>query len=92
MSEFGRTARENGTHGTDHGHGGLALLAGGNIPGTRMLGGFRGLADNALNEGRDLHVLVDWRDFLADSMRAVYGFSGRNLDRIFPARPGKFSA
>jgi len=92
MSEFGRTARENGTHGTDHGHGGIALLAGGNIPGARMFGGFHGLADNVLNDGRDLPVLVDWRDFVADSMRAVYGLSNRNLDHIFPARPGKFTS
>lgn len=87
MSEFGRTARENGTHGTDHGHGGLALLAGGNISGAKMIGDFHGLADNALNDGRDLPVLVDWRDLLAQAMRASYGFSDRNLDRVFPARP-----
>jgi diguanylate cyclase (GGDEF)-like protein len=54
MSEFGRTARENGTRGTDHGHGGLALVAGGGLAGGRMLGDFPGLVEKDLHEGRDL--------------------------------------
>lgn len=87
MSEFGRTVRENGTKGTDHGHGGIALLAGGKISGGRMLGGFHGLSDSALNENRDLPALLDWRDLLSDSMRNVYGFNNHNLDEIFPDRP-----
>jgi uncharacterized protein (DUF1501 family) len=86
MSEFGRTVRENGTKGTDHGHGGIALLAGGHIAGGRMLGGFHGLDDSALNQNRDLPVLLDWRDLLSDSMRHVYGFNNKNLDDIFPGR------
>ncbi|MDE2421123.1 MAG: DUF1501 domain-containing protein [Gammaproteobacteria bacterium] len=89
MSEFGRTVRENGTKGTDHGHGGIALLAGGKIAGGKILGGFHGLSDHALNENRDLPVLVDWRDLLSDSMQKVYGFNSRNLDEIFPGRTGK---
>ncbi len=60
MSEFGRTVRENGTRGTDHGHGGLALLAGGAIRGGRMLGDFRGLGERDLNQNRDLPVLTDF--------------------------------
>ncbi len=87
MSEFGRTVRENGTRGTDHGHGGLALLAGGAIAGGRMLGRFDGLADTALNETRDLPVLVDWRTLLAASMRDTFSFTEGALDTIFPGRP-----
>lgn len=88
MSEFGRTVRENGTRGTDHGHGGLLLLAGGAIHGGRMLGDFKGLSDGALHEGRDLPVLLDWRAVLAACMRASYGVDDDGLARIFPGRPG----
>lgn len=86
MSEFGRTVRENGTRGTDHGHGGLFLLAGGSGRGGRMLGGFEGLADRALNDNRDLPVLADWRALIAACMRDTYGLSETALDRIFPGR------
>jgi hypothetical protein len=54
-----------------------------------MLGGFHGLSDSALNENRDLPVLLDWRDLLSDSMRSVYGLNNKNLDDIFPGRTGK---
>jgi uncharacterized protein (DUF1501 family) len=90
MSEFGRTVRENGTKGTDHGHGGIALLVGGHISGGRMLGGFHGLDDSVLNQNRDLPVLLDWRDLLSDSMRNVYGFNNKNLDDVFPGRKNQF--
>ncbi|GAO36714.1 hypothetical protein SCT_2124 [Sulfuricella sp. T08] len=87
MSEFGRTVRENGTRGTDHGHGGLFLLAGGAIAGGRMIGDFRGLSDRALNENRDLPVLADWRTLLAGCMRQNYGFKESALAEIFPGMP-----
>ncbi|HTY98911.1 MAG TPA: DUF1501 domain-containing protein, partial [Rhodocyclaceae bacterium] len=87
MSEFGRTARENGTGGTDHGHGGLFFVAGGSVAGGRMLGDFAGLADAALNEQRDLPVLADWRDLLAACMGEVCGIGDRTLDAVFPGRP-----
>lgn len=89
MTEFGRTVRENGTRGTDHGHGGLALLAGGAVRGGRMLGGFDGLSDQALNQDRDLPVHVDWRDLLGGVMHETYGFGRPALDRVFPGRPGR---
>lgn len=89
MTEFGRTVRENGTQGTDHGHGGLALVAGGAVRGGRMLGSFDGLADRALNQNRDLPVHVDWRDLLGSAMREECGFGAAALDRIFPGRPGR---
>lgn len=87
MSEFGRTARENGTRGTDHGHGGLMLLAGGSVRGARMVGDFAGLDDSRLNDARDLPVLVDWRSVLAACMDDAFGMNAAALDLIFPGRP-----
>ena len=87
MSEFGRTVRENGTQGTDHGHGGLMLLCGGGIRGRRMIGDFDGLSVNKLNERRDLPVHVDWRSILSSSMRDAFGWNNQTLDKVFPGRP-----
>lgn len=87
MSEFGRTVQENSSAGTDHGHGGLALLAGGGLGRPRMLGDFPGLQPSALFEGRDLPVLLDWRSLLAETARASFGLSERALDSAFPGRP-----
>jgi uncharacterized protein (DUF1501 family) len=66
MSEFGRTARENGSGGTDHGHGGVMLVLGGNVKGGRVLGNFPGLAPDQLFEARDLAVTTDFRDVLGE--------------------------
>ena len=66
MSEFGRTARENGTGGTDHGHGNVMLVLGGNVQGGRVLGNLPGLASEQLFQGRDLPVTTDFRDVLAE--------------------------
>jgi uncharacterized protein (DUF1501 family) len=66
MSEFGRTARENGTGGTDHGHGNVMLVLGGKVQGGRVLGTLPGLAADQLFEGRDVPVTTDFRDVLAE--------------------------
>ncbi|RYZ10266.1 MAG: DUF1501 domain-containing protein [Myxococcales bacterium] len=66
MSEFGRTARENGTGGTDHGHGNVMLLLGGKVQGGRVLGTLPGLEAEHLFEGRDVPVTTDFRDVLAE--------------------------
>lgn len=87
-SEFGRTVRENGTRGSDHGHGGLALLAGGAINGGRQIGDFPGLSDTALNEKRDLPVIVDWRTLLGQVLSETQGFNRASLQRILPGMPG----
>ncbi len=54
MSEFGRTAKENGNRGTDHGHANCMLVMGGEVKGGRVYGTWPGLAERQLNEGRDL--------------------------------------
>jgi len=66
MSEFGRTARENGTGGTDHGHGNFMLVLGGKVLGGKVLGNLPGLAPDQLFEGRDVPVTTDFRDVLAE--------------------------
>jgi len=66
MSEFGRTARENGTGGTDHGHGNVMLLRGGQVQGGRVLGNLPALTADQLFEGRDVPVTTDFRDVLAE--------------------------
>jgi uncharacterized protein (DUF1501 family) len=87
MSEFGRTVRENGTLGTDHGHGGLFLLVGGAIAGGRLIGDFGGLSEGALNENRDLRVLADWRTLLGACLSDACGISDTALGTVFPGRP-----
>jgi uncharacterized protein (DUF1501 family) len=74
MSEFGRTVAENGNNGTDHGHGGFALLCGGKVKGGRVHGEWDGLADKALYEGRDLRVTTDFRDVMAEVLANHLGF------------------
>jgi len=64
ISEFGRTAKENGTRGTDHGTAGVALLAGGAVNGGKIVGKWPGLSDNALFENRDLFPTTDLRSVL----------------------------
>jgi uncharacterized protein (DUF1501 family) len=85
MTEFGRTARENGSGGTDHGTGGAALLAGGAIAGRRIYGDWPGLSDGALYEGRDLMPTVDVRHYPALALQALFGLERNALGRdIFP--------
>jgi uncharacterized protein (DUF1501 family) len=82
MTEFGRTARENGTGGTDHGHGSVMLLLGGAVKGGRVLGDFPGLSDDKLYEGRDLAVTTDFRDVLAEVCERHLGAA--DVAGIFP--------
>lgn len=82
MSEFGRTARQNGTGGTDHGHANVMFALGGTVRGGRVLGRWPGLGDGQLNEGRDLAVTTDFRIVLAEAVSATVGT--RRFDTIFP--------
>jgi uncharacterized protein (DUF1501 family) len=82
MSEFGRTARENGSRGTDHGHGNSMLILGNTVKGGKVYGDFRGLKSDKLYEGRDLDVTTDFRDVFAE---AAYKHMGaKDLAKIFP--------
>ena len=66
MSEFGRTARENGNHGTDHGHANCMLVMGGEVRGGRVYSRWPGLTEGQLYEGRDLAVTTDYRSVLGE--------------------------
>lgn len=84
MSEFGRTARQNGSNGTDHGHGNAMLVLGNSVKGN-IYGDWKGLKSDQLNEGRDLAVTTDFRDVFAEIASAHLG--NKNLDKIFPKYP-----
>jgi uncharacterized protein (DUF1501 family) len=66
MSEFGRTAQENGNNGTDHGHGNVMLVVGGQVKGGKIYGKWPGLEKEQLYEGRDLAVTTDFRAVLSE--------------------------
>lgn len=85
MSEFGRTARENGTGGTDHGHGSVMLVLGGKVKGGRVLGSFPGLMPEQLFEARDLAVTTDFRDVLGELCERHLGHP--NGSALFPGYP-----
>jgi len=84
MSEFGRTARENGNRGTDHGHGNAMWLLGGPVQGGKVAGEWKGLADGQLNEGRDLPVSTDFRHVLAHVAERHMRLDAGALARTFP--------
>jgi uncharacterized protein (DUF1501 family) len=84
MSEFGRTFRENGSGGTDHGHGNALWLLGGAVQGGRVLGEQAPLSADTLHEARDLPVLNDYRQVLAGVFGRLYGLSASDLDHILP--------
>ncbi len=85
MTEFGRTARENGTNGTDHGTGGLAVLAGGAIPGGKVLGKWPGLSEDKLLDRRDLMPTGDVREVAAAMLYRQFGIEPGNLTaKVFP--------
>jgi uncharacterized protein (DUF1501 family) len=88
MSEFGRTARENGNGGTDHGHANFMFVSGGTIKGGEIYGKWPGLAKGQLNEDRDLALTTDFRDVLAELLVGHLGcekpetiFPGYGVDR-----------
>lgn len=86
MTEFGRTVRENGSGGTDHGTGGAMLYAGGALRGGRVLGDWPGLTDADLYEGRDLLPTRDVRAHAAWVLHALFGLDRSALEReVFPA-------
>ena len=82
MSEFGRTAHENGTGGTDHGHANCMFVLGGNVRGGKVYGRWPGLDNHQLNEGRDLALTTDYRQVLGEVVTKTIG--AKNLDLVFP--------
>lgn len=85
LTEFGRTARENGTGGTDHGTAGVMVMAGGAIRGGRIYGQWPGLATNALYQERDLMPTADVRAPVAWIMRGLLGLDRAVLEEaVFP--------
>jgi uncharacterized protein (DUF1501 family) len=82
MSEFGRTARENGNRGTDHGHGNAMFVLGNFVKGGNVYGDWKGLKNDQLNEGRDLAVTTDFRDVFAEVANKHLGV--KDLNSLFP--------
>ncbi|MGY3587222.1 uncharacterized protein (DUF1501 family) [Bradyrhizobium sp. USDA 4341] len=83
ISEFGRTFRENGDRGTDHGHGSVYWVMGGGINGGRMAGEQVQVAQATLFQNRDFPVLTDYKAFFAGLIQHVYGLQQASLERIF---------
>jgi uncharacterized protein (DUF1501 family) len=82
MSEFGRTAQENGNRGTDHGHANCMFLMGGDIKGGKVYTRWPGIEEGQLHDGRDLAVTTDYRSVLGEIMTKHLG--GRTLNTVFP--------
>jgi uncharacterized protein (DUF1501 family) len=82
MSEFGRTARENGDRGTDHGHANCMFVMGGGVRGGKVYGKWPGLEQEQLYEARDLALTTDFRDVLGELVKGQLG--NRDLSKVFP--------
>jgi uncharacterized protein (DUF1501 family) len=82
MSEFGRTARENGNRGTDHGHANAMFILGGRVKGGKVYGRWPGLDPAQLYQGRDLALTTDFRQVLSEAVYAHLG--NHNLSSVFP--------
>jgi uncharacterized protein (DUF1501 family) len=82
LSEFGRTARENGNRGTDHGHGNVMFALGGPVRGGKVYGRWPGLAPELLYEGRDLDLTTDFRTVCGEVISQHLG--QKELAKIFP--------
>ena len=84
MSEFGRTAHENGNGGTDHGHGNVMWVLGGTVSGGKVYGRWNGLSTSALNEGRDLPTTTDFRSVLSWTLNDQVHVAKTDIAKIFP--------
>jgi uncharacterized protein (DUF1501 family) len=83
ISEFGRTFRENGDRGTDHGHGSVYWVLGGGLNGGRIAGEQIKVAQPSLFENRDYPVLTDYRALFAGLVQRMYGLDAAALQRVF---------
>jgi uncharacterized protein (DUF1501 family) len=85
MTEFGRTVRENGSAGTDHGTAGAMLVAGGAVRGGKVHGRWPGLEEAALYDRRDLMPTSDVRDWAAQALQGLFGLDRARLEgSVFP--------
>lgn len=91
MSEFGRTVRENGTRGTDHGHANSMFVLGGGVRGGKIYGQWPGLGDDKLHEGRDLALTTDFRDVFGEvAHKHLNHADARNLFPNHHVNPAHF--
>jgi uncharacterized protein (DUF1501 family) len=84
ISEFGRTFRENGTRGTDHGHGTVYWVLGGSVRGGRIAGDQVAVERSTLNQDRDWPVLNEYRALFGGLFKTVFGLDAARLDMVFP--------
>ena len=84
ISEFGRTVKENGNRGTDHGYGNVMFLLGGDIKGKKIYTEWSGLDSSVLYENRDLPVTTDFREPLSVILKQHLSLSDNSLERVFP--------
>jgi uncharacterized protein (DUF1501 family) len=87
ISEFGRTVRENGNAGTDHGHGNVMWVLGGPVRGGKLYGNWLGLDQDHLYEGRDVPVTTDFRNVISAVLERHMGLSDAQVASIFPDAP-----
>lgn len=87
LSEFGRTLRENGNGGTDHGHGNVVWAMGGPVRGGKIAGVWPGLSEDRLFEGRDLAVTTDYRSLLGPTVTSHFRLAPEQAARLFPGGP-----
>ncbi|MGH7334974.1 MAG: DUF1501 domain-containing protein, partial [Candidatus Rokuibacteriota bacterium] len=87
ISEFGRTFRENGTRGTDHGYGTAYWVLGGSVQGGRIVGEQVVLGRRTMNQDRDWPVLTDYRALLGGLFKRMYGLHAARLEAVFPRAP-----
>jgi uncharacterized protein (DUF1501 family) len=88
VSEFGRTFRENGNKGTDHGHGTVYWVMGGKVNGGRIAGEQIAINQQSLLQNRDYPVLTNYRDMIGGLLGRTWGLSGSQLQNVFPgAKP-----
>jgi uncharacterized protein (DUF1501 family) len=88
MTEFGRTARPNGTRGTDHGTAGAGFVLGPTVARSAVLADWPGLGAAALYEGRDLRPTLDTRAVLKGALAATFDLTAAQADRVFPSSGG----
>jgi uncharacterized protein (DUF1501 family) len=84
MSEFGRTAAENGNRGTDHGHGNAMMIMGGPVKGGTVYGKWPGLRPEQRFEGRDLAITTDFRDVFSEIVTSHLALSPDGIGRVLP--------